>query len=120
MELAININKLAQKDPLHLSKANDSFYKVCSRYLGFLTEKMMQYFAAKSYTKISTTSSLTVATFLFKKGTSVWKIKNILSQENSKNFVALLTITLEKENLTALEGYLKNLGIPSGFVSLVN
>ena len=67
MELAIDINKLAQKDPLRLSKAGDSLHKVCSRYLGYLTEKMVQYFTVKGYSRISTNSSLTVATFVFKK-----------------------------------------------------
>ena len=41
MELAIDVNKLAQKDPLRLSKAGDSLHKICSRYLGYLTEKMV-------------------------------------------------------------------------------
>ena len=120
MELAIDITKSAQKDILHLSKAGDSFHKVCSRYLGYLTEKIIQYFTIKGYTRVSTTSSLTVATFVFKKNASVRRIKNILSEENARNFVALLTITVEKEALAEVEGYLKDLGIPSRMISLLH
>ncbi|PIT89449.1 MAG: hypothetical protein COU27_00285 [Candidatus Levybacteria bacterium CG10_big_fil_rev_8_21_14_0_10_36_7] len=120
MELAIDINKLAKKDPLHLAKAGDSLYKVSSKYLGYLTEKITQYFVVKGYARISTASSLTVATFLFKKEDSIRKIKNVLPLENSKNFIALLTVNVEREALAEVEGCLKNLGIQSRFFSLVH
>ena len=39
MELSVDIKKLAKVDPFKLMKKGDHFYKVCSRYLGFLTKR---------------------------------------------------------------------------------
>lgn len=120
MELVINISKLAERDFLHICKHNDTLYKKCSRYLGFLTTKVRELFLAEGYRQVSTNSSLTKVIFLFSKGGLFRQIKNSLSNISQKPVTASLSVVVENEALVRVEALFKQTGIPKKVVSLVN
>ena len=80
MELSVDIKKLAKVDPFKLMKKGDNFYKVCSRYLGFLTKRIDVWLKAEGYRLISTsTTDIKTATYYYRKDSLEAYIKQILA-----------------------------------------
>ena len=119
MELLIDITTFAEDDPLKITKENDSFYKKCSRYMGFLEERLDSFLSTQGFTRISTESSLTTVGYLYQKRKMRRSIKGNFSLEMNPSQICSLSIEVEEKELVAIEAFLKMLRIPKKAISLV-
>jgi len=49
LTFAININQVVLVDPQKICHTSDNFYKKSSRYLGYYTDKLIEYFTKNKY-----------------------------------------------------------------------
>lgn len=124
MELYINLKIIAREDPLSLGeKKDDSPYLRHARYQTILTEKITLLFKASGYRRVSTTSSLTYAIFLFRnEGGNFLKLKNNLEPNDRKKPVTAASVSVEGklEMIAKVEALLKSLNMPKNAASILN
>ena len=104
-------------------KKGDNFYKVCSRYLGFLTKRIDVWLKAEGYRLISTsTTDIKTATYYYRKDSLEAYIKQILALKDDdlkklevKYSVIVVKVNNKKE-LIELEALIKSLKIPNSMI----
>lgn len=95
----------------------DVGHATISRYLGQLTKKIQSHLETNEYSRAGVSSSLTKATFLYKKSSEIIRVINELSLPQQSPS-GKLKIVVEQAKLPNIEAFFREHHVPESAISL--